>query len=72
MYCIINKTRKENYTIEGDWPDYFIDKMLDEGNKLIVVSSYSNTIKVPFKDEYGNWEFTEFEYNSENIQFLPF
>ena len=46
----------------------FINKMLDEGNKLIVVSSYSNTIKVPFKDEYGNWEFTEFKYDSDDIQ----
>lgn len=70
MYYIINKTRKENYLVEGDWPQDFIDKTLNEDNKLIVISSYSNTIKVPFKDEYGNWEFTEFEYESDTIRIL--
>ena len=69
MYYIINKTRKENYLVEGNWPGHFINKMLDEGNKLIVVSSYSNTIKVPFKNEFNEWEFTEFDYDEETVKF---
>jgi hypothetical protein len=68
MYYIINKTRKESYTHQGNFPYGFLKKMLEEGDNLIVISSYSNTIKVPMKDEYDDWVFQDFEYHQETLK----
>jgi len=45
MYIIINRTKNERYTHEGFFPN--LDDMLNQGDDLIVISLYSNTIKIP-------------------------
>lgn len=57
MYIIINKTAKSIDRIIGDWPDKYLNLMLNKGDKLIVISLYSNTIKVP-SSQSVNWDST--------------
>ena len=47
MYMIV-KTPKVVEIIEGNWPDRYLEELiLDKGKDVIVISTYSNTIKVP-------------------------
>ena len=70
MYYIINKTKKQSYYHKGNFPLIALEEMLDEGDELIVISSYSNTIKTPYKDEYDDWNFKDFEYDKEMIRHM--
>jgi hypothetical protein len=45
MYIIINKTKKATVTINGSFPN--LDDILNKGHDIIVISLYSNTIKIP-------------------------
>jgi hypothetical protein len=64
MYIIINKTTFKTTYVEGSFPN--LEKDLNEGNDIIVVSLYSNTIKIPYIDHsqngYGEnvWEWKEY------------
>ena len=49
MYLIINKTEKNTTTHEGDFPENLVEDLLKRNNDIIVISLYSNTIKVPVK-----------------------
>ena len=60
MYLIINKTEGKTYKHEGGFPN--LDEQLDKGDKLIIISLYSNTIKVPYRVELNG--ITEWEYES--------
>ena len=67
MYKIIYSHRTDK-TIHhsGDWPSSFLQKELEAGKDLVVVSTYSDTIKVPFFVEdwqamrVDQWEFRDF------------
>lgn len=48
MYIIHNKTKHDSYKYHGDFPSSILEDYLDNGDKVIVVSLYSNTIKVPY------------------------
>jgi len=64
MYIIINKTRKTCKSQKGNFPN--LDKWLDKGDKIIIISLYSNTIKVPYFIEYNDikeWEWEDFSIN---------
>ena len=61
MYIIVNKTTGKNIKYEGHFPGNILDEMLDKGDKLIVISLYSNTIKVP-KREYDHWSYEDFHF----------
>jgi len=66
MYVIVNKTKRKEFRITGNWPGDVIDYMLDNGDDIIVISTYSNTIKVPvgFGTKYkGQWEWKEYDYS---------
>ena len=66
MYAIINNTQRKEFRITGGWPGDIIDYMLDNGDDLIVISTYSNTIKVPvgFGTKYKDqWEWKEYNYS---------
>jgi hypothetical protein len=66
MYTIINKTQGKNFISIGNWPMDVIYSMLNNGDDIIVISSYSNTIKIPvgFGTEYEDeWEFKEYKYS---------
>jgi hypothetical protein len=53
MYIIINKTKQSKIYQTGNWPMNLLEQMVDGGDKVIVISLYSNTIKVPYKEEYN-------------------
>lgn len=63
MYIIINKTKNTKVGHQGGWPSTELEKMLNEGDKLIVISHYSNTIKVPYQTELNGiveWEWENY------------
>lgn len=47
MYIIINKTNNTSKTIEGNYPLVLVDTLLDLNQDIIIISLYSNTIKIP-------------------------
>lgn len=73
MYTVINRTTKTTSTYKGNFPYGKLVSLLEDGNDLIVISSYSNTIKVPYLDEDSNnynetksskdWLFKDYPYN---------
>jgi hypothetical protein len=63
MYIIHNKTKQTFSKYEGCWPSELLEKQLEKGDRVIVISLYSNTIKVPYKLEYNGvveWEWENF------------
>jgi len=63
MYIIHNKTKNTTTHYEGSFPGGLLEKQLEEGDRIIVISLYSNTIKIPHKvEEYGviEWEWEDF------------
>ena len=57
MYYIINKTTNQTTTHHGDWPN--LNEQLTNGEDIIVISVYSNTIKVPYM-ENDCWEWKDY------------
>jgi hypothetical protein len=51
MYIIINNTTRERLTYEGFFPGNYLNDLLNKGDDVIVMSLYSNTIKVPSKSD---------------------
>ena len=47
MYIIINNTKKTKEQYEGNFPQKHIESLLENNNDIIVISKYSNTIKIP-------------------------
>tara|TARA_R110000868_G_C10717827_1_gene750536 strand:+ start:56 stop:292 length:237 start_codon:yes stop_codon:yes gene_type:complete len=47
MYIIINNTTRERLSHEGNYPGNYIEDLLNKGDDVIVISLYSNTIKIP-------------------------
>jgi hypothetical protein len=43
MYIVINKTKRKDFQFTGNWPNDIIEYMLDNGDDIIVISTYSNT-----------------------------
>ena len=63
MYIIYNKTTNINTSHHGDFPTQLTEEMLNRGDRVAVVSLYSNTIKVPYCEEYYGekvWEWESF------------
>ena len=65
MYIIINKTKNSTIKHEGDFP--ILDDLLNEGDKIIIISKYSNTIKVPVLEIINGVK--EWEWEDYNIPF---
>jgi hypothetical protein len=64
MYFIINRTKNESYTHNGFFPSEFIEGLLKQGDDVIIISTYSNTIKIPeLKVIDGENELDIKEYN---------
>ena len=55
MYKIIFENGGKSIIVKGNYPVDIITSALKEGKSLIVISTYSNTVKIPFldKDIYG-------------------
>lgn len=47
MYIIINRTKNTSFSYMGGWPSRTLEDLLKDGNDIIVISHYSNTIKLP-------------------------
>lgn len=66
MYIIINKTQNKTVYKQGSFPDMYEE--LEKGDDIIIISLYSNTIKVPYIDHsqngYGEniWEWKEYKF----------
>jgi hypothetical protein len=61
MYIIINKTQQTCTKHTGNFPN--LDKLLVRGDRIIIISTYSGTIKVPYFVEYNGikeWEWESF------------
>ena len=66
MYTIITKTKGISYNCTGNWPSSTVNDMLANGDDIIVISTYSRTIKIPvgFSTEFeGEWEWKEYKYS---------
>ena len=57
MYYIINRTTNQTTVHHGDWPN--LNEQLTNGQDIIVVSLYSNTIKTPYM-ENDCWEWKDY------------
>jgi hypothetical protein len=65
MYYVINQTQKTCTIHSGGFPN--VDKLLDNGDKIIIISTYSSTIKVPYQiEDRGSmeWEWEDFSYKA--------
>lgn len=60
MYYIINKTTRTTLTHVGGWPGNYLDQRLKDGEDIIVISTYSNTIKVPFQVNQDEYDWTDY------------
>ncbi len=58
MYIVINNTTKERSSHKGNFPD--VDDLLNRGDDIIIISLYSNTIKVPYKEYDDNWGWKDY------------
>lgn len=58
MYYIINRTTNQTTTHYGNFPD--VDDLLNRGDDVIIISLYSNTIKVPYKEYDDNWGWKDY------------
>lgn len=62
MYIIINKTQNTREWYKGNW--YNLDEELDAGDDIIVISLYSNTIKVPYQTTLNgitDWNWKDYQ-----------
>lgn len=68
MYTIINKSKKTTTNCEGSFPN--LDEELGRGDKIIVISLYSNTIQVPYKIEHNGiveWEWDSYSFDPKSL-----
>ena len=58
-YIVINKTKNKSFRYKGNFPN--VEQELEQGDKMVIVSLYSNTIKVPYSTKFNgitewNWD----------------
>jgi hypothetical protein len=74
MYIIINKTKKTQEYSEGDFMSIIgLTEKLNAGEDIIIISLYSNTIKVPVSQVLNGeveWEWKD--YNLPDPSLLVF
>jgi hypothetical protein len=67
MYIIINNTDNTQRKYKGNYPYNYIENLLDNNNDIIVISIYSNTIKVPkgfnILNGIKEYNWTEYKFN---------
>jgi hypothetical protein len=65
MYIVINRTKRTETKYKGSFPYSLLVDLLENGDDLIVISTYSNTIKVPYYIEHNGvkeWEWESFPF----------
>ena len=66
MYLIINSTTNKTTIVEGSFPAEELEQMLIKEEKVIVISLYSNTIKIPHSVTYyyePSWEWEDYHFD---------
>jgi hypothetical protein len=64
MYIVINHTTRKTQVAANGWPVKHVSALLDRGDEFIIISLYSNTIKVPTigaVDAFGEQKWTEYK-----------
>lgn len=58
MYIIINKTQNKCVKETGEFPTDAVTEFLEKGDKIVVISLYSNCVKIPqlAKDKSVSWD----------------
>lgn len=70
MYIILNKSKRTTSTHVGDWPGDYLEGLLNENQEVIVISLYSNTIKVPHYLKFCGeewWEWGDYKFDSQEL-----
>ncbi len=68
MYIVINKTTGMNTIHSGNFPLIYLESLLNNGDSVIVISTYSNTIKVPILDNICNeWEWIDYDLPTKEL-----
>lgn len=72
MYIIINRTTGKHTCVAGSFYELAVE-MLERDEDIIVISRYSNTVKVPYLEPQSNtygetksnleWKFKDFNCN---------
>ena len=69
MYKIINETQRKTFIYFGNYPPK-LDEMIENGDDLIIISTYSNTIKIPtIRPKNDNIEYSENGWAYDEYQF---
>jgi hypothetical protein len=68
MYIIVNKTQNANISLKGGWPERYVTALLEQGDDFIVISLYSNTIKIPCGYEEYN-SIKEYKWKEYDLPF---
>jgi hypothetical protein len=73
MYIVVNKTTRGNNRYKGEFPLDEIETLLENGDDVIIISLYSNTIKIPFIGKTNNYGLTKSGYDWEFKEYpLPY
>jgi hypothetical protein len=59
MYIIINKTQKTCVKYTGEFPEQGLDKLLDKGERIVVINMYDNSVMVPVNGEWEEYAFPD-------------
>jgi hypothetical protein len=62
MYLIINRTSGKTTPLESNFPLELVEELLLKGDDIIIISLYSQTIKIPtgFNSAISEWEWKEY------------
>jgi hypothetical protein len=65
MYIIISRSPKRDQDFyQGNFPISILEKRLNAGEDLIIISTYSGTVKIPYSIEENGitrWEYKDYE-----------
>lgn len=63
MYIFKFTDKRKDEFIEGNFPSRYAQELWEAGVKFIIISTYSNTIKVPRKGEYDSYDENSVEFD---------
>ncbi len=66
-YIVINATTKETKFQQGSFNFGYLQPLVRKGHVIMIVSLYSNSIKTPYIDEYGDFGWKDHNFKFEHI-----
>jgi hypothetical protein len=61
MYIIINKTQKTCVKYTGEFPEQGLEKLLEGGERIVVINMYDNSVMVPV-GKTGSWSWDSYSF----------